>query len=87
MATKFTPGPWSVCADRAYVDGPDGKVVAHCCYERHPSEEYANADLIAAAPDLYEALEAFIAGADTGYISVDVDKFARAALARARGES
>jgi hypothetical protein len=42
--------------------------------------------LIAAAPELYEALSSFIAAADAGHVSVETDNAARAALAKARGE-
>ena len=51
-AMGFTPGPWVVCKDDAYVDGSDGKPVAYCRDpERRPSAMSANAHLIAAAPD------------------------------------
>ena len=46
------------------------------------NEVVANAHLIAAAPDLYEALEAVIAVADRN--TVEFDR-AKAALAKARG--
>jgi hypothetical protein len=39
-----------------------------------------------AAPDMFEALTEFLAGADAGFVSVGVDQLARAALAKARGE-
>ena len=56
-APQFTPGPWVVCKDDAYVDGSDGKPVAYCRDpERHPSDMSANTRLISAAPDLYGAL-------------------------------
>lgn len=57
MDAAFTPGPWVVCKDSAYVDGADGKPVAYCRDpERQPSDMTANAKLIAAAPDMFEAL-------------------------------
>jgi hypothetical protein len=46
-----------------------------------------DARLIAAAPELYAALADYIAGADNGFVSVDVDRTARAVLAKARGEA
>lgn len=43
--------------------------------------------MMAAAPALFEALSNFIAGADAGHVSVEVDNAARAALAKARGDA
>lgn len=56
-----TNGPWSIAKDRAgrAIVGPDGKTVgaAHMSSKPNLIEEVeANARLIAAAPDLYEAL-------------------------------
>jgi hypothetical protein len=52
---KWTPGPWFVGKDLSI--GPNGQgvsvIVAACDYDHAD----ANAHLIAAAPDLYEALE------------------------------
>ena len=50
-------------------------------------EAVANAHLIAAAPDLYEALEANVDAMDNLGISGGAMDAARAALAKARGES
>ena len=96
---KFTPGPWRVdelfCAD---IQAPDGLDVATCCpwtLNRHTygEEAEANANLIAAAPDMYEALEAAILeyGKPGGPWNVPsspgtwIDK-AKAAIVKARGE-
>lgn len=70
--SKHTPGPWLVrefaTYNRAVVqpwvmdsipDGPNGKVVANaiaCCSLTNPDCE-ANANLIAAAPELLDTLE------------------------------
>ena len=60
-APKFTPGPWFVKDDPALmIVAREGcPVVAElCAIERSEgNEEFANASLIAAAPELYEALE------------------------------
>lgn len=77
MSAAFTPGPWVVCKDAAYVDGADGKVVAYCRDpERTPSEIEANANLIAAAPKLFAAVKRAIwliedAEKDTNWCSGD----------------
>lgn len=99
--TKFTPGPWF-----AHDDHPQ-----HACYHIAPADYWhdelatiyspgdpeadANASLIAAAPELYEALAAL----DEAYCRAGGDltreeRFedrkrlinARAALAKARGQ-
>jgi hypothetical protein len=91
METKtFTPGPW-----KFYDDSNDGKThrieivaigktVARI-YHSVPEEDLPNALLISAAPDLYEALKEIIdtewIGGKGGFVK------ARAALAKARGES
>ncbi len=96
--TKFTPGPWRVRAhtsqpnDRVVVDTFGGSVA--CVYrdmgENEPPRE-ANAHLIAAAPDLYAALEALHRA--TAILPASMDEpgspqaLARAALAKARGET
>lgn len=63
---KFTPGPWKVHLEESYfVTGPDLGRVAIMTHlkgkhgmlgRRSADESAANARLIAAAPDLYEAL-------------------------------
>lgn len=59
---SYTPGPWinedypGAC--NPSVSGHDGANVATCGGKHRSKEEKAaNADLIAAAPDLYEALK------------------------------
>lgn len=88
---KWTPGPWVerekgvhphpyVCGEyKEYEFGLDRPVV---CYLVGCRTE-ANAHLIAAAPDLYEALEEIIkVHGEAGPVSAK----AIAALAKARGE-
>jgi len=63
-AAKHTAGPWS--RDRyGHVVGPDGEdvrfrslAIAASGSAERPAEAEANTDLIAAAPDLLEALQA-----------------------------
>lgn len=99
--TTFTPGPW-VCIEvrtscgRAFrigkgemiEGGPSGGCIIYDDYGHGKNERESNARLIAAAPELYEALRAIVnyeANPDftkwTGVIERAAD-----ALARARGE-
>lgn len=60
---SHTPGPWRVIVNPVrgvIVKGPNGVIIASrpLCKEWKRNEElYANARLIAAAPEMYEALE------------------------------
>src|SRR5688572_18125450 len=66
MTTKFTPGPWVTFDPETGRDDPDGLSVATpgpdgtciCDVEpgSSPGETHANARLIAAAPELLDAL-------------------------------
>ena len=79
-ATIHTQGPWTVCRGDWSEDG-------NARYELEGIRTIGAADayLIAAAPDLYAALEEIIntpwIGGKGGFVK------ARAALAKARGES
>ncbi len=56
---QFTPGPWTIQRStdtQTYIRGDDGESVANL-YRLQPRVE-ANASLIAAAPAMYEALQA-----------------------------
>lgn len=57
---KWTPGPWTISTENDVCTQIDGEYHAVCtdqfCYAPEVERE-ANAHLIAAAPDLYEALE------------------------------
>lgn len=84
MKKQFTPGPWE-------TDGTDirtfktGKTIA--CIE--PGQRN-NADLIAAAPDLLEFLQGFVAKARRGEPIHFTDAFvvcAMKAIAKATGEA
>ncbi len=56
MSAKHTPGPWKEVGGRA-VFGPDHIVICRCGnYSKSIMEDEANARLIAAAPDLLDAL-------------------------------
>ena len=107
-APKFTPGPWEWTGDTLWGGqkaleevlsvGDDGKpygfhsavLVPHWDGE----QAVANARLIAAAPELYEALEAVELACRMGIppgevlsLNSTIRLAARAALAKARGEA
>ena len=104
---KFTPGPWRTIDGDSVVNvvGPEGQPIAattsKAYYERHDAEDKANARLISAAPELYEALSAVVVGepgmenalwgdlpdeaAGTITIRLRDIRKARAALAKATG--
>lgn len=105
---KFTPGPWQTDPECGHesVLGPNGAMVADCAifglskqFRARGGDNVANAHLIAAAPDLYEALAALVSSitAITGdggrrSWSVNAARLAEAydasipALSKARGE-
>jgi len=101
-----TKGPWAVDLGYELYDGSihpmiiftdDGRgngveIPSRDDYEREwrNTEAHANARLIAAAPDLLEALEAVIAAHDVGVLDDPIgwsaaDTAARAAIAKAKG--
>jgi len=94
----FTPGPWRIHNNGADTAGEVAVVYctsagyANICGARDrewsESANDANAHLIAAAPDLYEALENLIAWIDPNenYDEPQTNA-AYAALAKARGEA
>lgn len=104
---KFTAGPWKVVADERYdrfaeadrivgydIKSADGEIVGSEGISGDSEINLANAHLIAAAPDLLEALE-YVADIDVSGADDSVIRFilaaaqhkARAAIARARGEA
>jgi hypothetical protein len=102
LEKPWTPGPWPVdqsgdgkryIIGKGLVEGPNGYEVAEVYADDAPyAETRANARLIAAAPDLYEALEAILQTVDAQYASgIRWDPAqrdaARKALAKANGET
>ena len=105
-ALKATPGPWRVCPPTteanlwAIEHGSPERVGDICYITLNPNEIEANATLIAAAPDLYEALAEMhraclgepVAGGDgcgtraAGYPGMATLNKANAALAKALGQ-
>lgn len=86
MAGQHTPGPWSVVVRSAYTGN-------YLVKEAGPEDDYANARLIAAAPELLSALTDLLRYCSepiyetTDLLEKDIFKKARAAIAKARGES
>ena len=59
--SKFTPGPWKTnYKDLALVQAENGAPIARCDKLFGVANIQANARLIAAAPDLLEALQAIV---------------------------
>lgn len=77
---KHTPGPWAVVSDHDWHSGQQYGVKDVVPLNHTITE--ANANLIAAAPDLLEALEAVLSVADRATDEFDM---ARKAIACARG--
>lgn len=91
--TKFTPGPWFVSTandENAYEMGVQSEhdVKWHVCdiCGGRDIDQQANAHLIAAAPELFEALNLMVTTHDEGGWPTATIMIARAALAKSRGE-
>jgi len=92
MTTKHTPGPWTL-DDRGYkyiVHKPgDGYITRDICRMDSSTmaafAQEANARLIAAAPDLLNAVLFLLGNPDNRISRADVNA-ARAAIAKATGE-
>lgn len=98
-AAKFTPGPWEskevptqcgrafrIGAGAMLEPGPKGCCIIYDDYGCGSNERKANAQLISAAPDLYEALRAIL-DADPDGLSGEHYTLGRAAIAKAEGRS
>lgn len=106
--SKHTPGPWFTFANATCVGGPAGILgnpsgadtagIAHCGMALRAGDELqANARLIAAAPDLLEALQAMLKDSETvrrvmlaeagiGMVDENALSMARTAIAKATGD-
>jgi hypothetical protein len=86
-APKWTPGPWKRgTLARDIIFGADWKVIAEVLQRLSKEESEANVALIAAAPDLYAALEAVLSIIWWAHGDGQHYQAAKAALAKARGE-
>jgi hypothetical protein len=85
MKTKHTPGPWTAKANLDVVDS-NGERVARLASTRGKYEyEEINARLIAAAPELLDALQELVNGPECGGDHGAMYRNARAAIAKATG--
>ena len=91
---KHTPGPWFVDHKSPFLvragDDIDGRHIAHigpANYTPRFDVDEPNAKLIAAAPDLLEALSEIINDGGKFVMTNETHRKARAAIARARGEA
>lgn len=88
--TKHTPGPWKTSyTNLSVVIAENGAVVARASKLNGLVNLQANARLIAAAPELLEALQTVVANAPDPYCAITraVDAQCRAAIAKATGET
>lgn len=88
---KGTPGPWNYCAEEPdwVTDSNDNIAVARVTrYNTDAEAQHANAKLIAAAPELLEALELILSYHDDGNCVLHKEdvSMARAAIKKALGE-
>jgi hypothetical protein len=86
LSAGFSPGPWEVSgsARNGLLVRAEGRVTANLAWSIGDETDEANAHLIAAAPDLYEALCACF---DRQCTFQEAQEKADAALAKARGET
>lgn len=85
--SKHTPGPWRACSGFPSVEAAGAANLALCNDQRIPmSERLANARLIAAAPDLLEALKRAVGWIETSSEGEIATSIALAAIAKAEGK-
>ena len=87
-APTFTPGPWFVCHTNfiSYVKADTGHKEIAVLYADAGAEKQANAHLISAAPELYEALKAYVTACEQQAIKLGpITGSAKAAIAKAEG--
>ncbi|WP_431276235.1 hypothetical protein ACQ858_08270 [Variovorax ureilyticus] len=97
MSAKHTPGPWSQHLVKVQRDicGPQGQSIAytrgaHWSGDRSEAEDFANALLIAASPELLDTLRAVVAFWDAITMEDAVNDLhvkARAIIAKATGSA
>jgi hypothetical protein len=82
METTHTPGPWTYKDDFELVVVPknDPQAEAICEITGNPSEQFANARLIAAAPDLLKALQKIVQEGYNRFEKGDLDNFTGAVI-------
>lgn len=85
--TGFTKGPWVNVG--GWVDAESGGIICSLSAVDMKSESVsdANAHLIAAAPELYEALDELVSYMELNGVFISSLDSAVSALAKARGET
>ena len=94
MESNHTPGPWGIdinsVGEYLISAGPIGTPVDYLAVITNRKRSKANARLIAAAPELLEAVEAasdyFHDFTESDQEETDLAKLMRAAIAKAKGE-
>lgn len=87
--SKHTSGPWMMtdCFNVVKPNGDTALEIADVCYVGDESAAEANARLIAAAPDLLDALEGLMPAIESCAIGAGgAAAFARKAITKAKGE-
>lgn len=84
MTTKHAPGPWRVEGD-GYIRAANKSPVCVTFYDGDDVKEWANAELLAAAPELLCALERAVCDLELAHGGRDTPTLrkARAAIAKA----
>ena len=74
-SAQFTPGPWSLCNWMVGNNTPTGEVTIcgpegdeHICTMDGNEDNQANGNLIAAAPEMYEALKQALIIVESAYL-------------------
>ena len=83
--SNHTPGPWYVGGDMVWSFDDDGEIAVVIRVHERDQEFEANSRLIAAAPDLLEALEDLLGWQSTAPDSVK--NAARQTIAKAKGKT
>ena len=84
---KHTPGPWHHGTDLRQIESGNGVVVVLVSGALSNDSVRADAHLIAAAPEMLEALEEICTAVEAVAVGGLVTAKARAAIKKARGES
>ena len=87
--SKHTPGPWWLDDDGFIASGSRDtyEIIAdpHCCSDIDIDEREANANLIAAAPELLEALEHITQTPEYKYLYPGTTSLIEKAISKAKG--
>jgi hypothetical protein len=85
--STHSKGPWHVRKNQTHIYDNAGHLIVDCEWSDAYNEQYANARLIAAAPDLLDIVQYFVNLIDAGGSPGDhTMSKARAAVAKATGK-